>query len=217
MRTMASTLVELTLLRRSYKAFHHYAGALLSLSREVPMPLGTRRFVSFSTATVVSVFSTLLVLLSTLTIVAPPALGQEMRVVGELRSSGPVTSEASKKIASQLRALMADFKAEGFTRGNTTAASHRFTSEMLKVDPGGRVQGYVSVIDTSEATLAILRQYDLEIEIVNDDFRIVQGWIPVRQLEALADEPAVTQIRPPSYGSRNAGTVVSQGDSIHRC
>jgi hypothetical protein len=82
---------------------------------------------------------------------------------------------------------------------------------MLKVDPAGRVHVYVSVTDTTDVTLDVLRSHDLEIEIVNDEFRIVQGWIPVEQLEVLAGEPGVLKIRPPSYGMTNAGSITAQG------
>src|SRR5262245_22309155 len=76
-----------------------------------------------------------------------PALAQELRAIGQLRSSGPVTSQASRKIVSSLRALITDFAAEGFTKENARqrGAQERFSSEMLKVDAAGRVQVYVSV------------------------------------------------------------------------
>jgi hypothetical protein len=154
-----------------------------------------------------------------LLLTATPALAQELRGAGQIRSSGPVTSEASRKIVSSLRALIGDFRAEGFTKEDALVrgAQQRFSSEMLKIDPAGRVQVYVSVPDTTDATLDVLRSHDFEIEIVNDDFRILQGWIPVEQLEALAGELGVLKIRPPSYGTTDTGPIDSQGDTIHRC
>ena len=120
---------------------------------------------------------------------------QELQIVGgQARSSGPVTSDASRKIVSRLRALMADFSTEGITRGNAAAldVARRFSSEALRVDATARVQIDVTVTDTSDATLAVLRQHDLDIELVNADFGIVEGWIPVQNLEVLAAEPVVT-------------------------
>ena len=150
---------------------------------------------------------------------ATPALAQELRAAGQIRSSSPVTSEASRAIVSSLRALIADFRAEGFTKENALAGGvgQRFSSQTLRVDPAGRVHVYVSVTDTTDATLDVLHRHDLEIEIVDDDFRVAQGWIPVDHLEALAGEPVVLKIRPPSYGTTNAGPVTTQGDAIHRC
>src|SRR5262245_51035708 len=149
-----------------------------------------------------------------------PLFGQELRAIGQIHSSGPVTSEASRKITSRLRALIADFGAAAWTdRGNAAAmhAAERFTSSSLKVDQGKRVQVYVSLRDTSDQSLDLLRRHDFLIEIVNPDFAVVQGWIPIDKLEALAGESNVLKIRPPSYGEQNTGSVNTQGDAIHRC
>ncbi len=156
-----------------------------------------------------------------------PVLGQELRGSGEIRSSGPATSAASKKIVSRLRGLIADFRTQGISSENAgdMGVAGRFSSPFLKVDPGGRVQVEVTVTDTSEASLDALRAHGLDIEIVNREFKIVQGWVAVEKLEVLAGEGAVKRIRPPSYGrSRKAaggqtrtGSVNTQGDAVHRC
>jgi subtilisin family serine protease len=154
------------------------------------------------------------------------AVGQGLKPVGEIGPPGPLTSEAPKKIVQRLRGLIADFRALGITRESAGAMdpSARFSSSTLKVDGAGRVQVYVSVSDTTESTLAVLRRHGLDTEIVNADLGIVQGWVPVDALEGLAQEPVVTKIRPPSYartkqqGSKpRTGSVNSQGDAIHRC
>src|SRR5262249_45633016 len=91
------------------------------------------------------------------------ASGQELRAVGQVRSGGPATSEASEKIVSSLRALIADARQLGLTRQNAFAldAAGRFSSATLKVDQSGSVQVYVSVAAVSEGALSMLRQHDL--------------------------------------------------------
>jgi hypothetical protein len=123
-----------------------------------------------------------------LLLLAWPALGEDLKAAGRLRSSGGVTSEASRKIVSRLRALIADFRAQGIARGTVgaTDAATRFSSDTLKVDRGGRVQIYVSVTDTTEQAVASLHRYGLDVEIVNKEFGIVQGWIPVWSLATAA-------------------------------
>jgi subtilisin family serine protease len=96
-------------------------------------------------------------------------------------------------------------------------AAGRFSSVALRVDDAGRVQVDVTVADTNDGTLMQLRGHGLDIEIVNADFRVVEGWIPIENLEALAGEPVVLKVRPPSYGTTRTGSVTSQGDAIHRC
>jgi len=148
-----------------------------------------------------------------------PALGHELRAVGQIRPPGPAETEAARKIAPRLRGLIAAFRALGITRDNAAAmsAARRFSSPTLQVDNAGRVHVYIYVTDTAEPTLRILRGHGLVVEIVNDAFGIVQGWIPVEELERLAAEGVVVKIRPPSYGTPRSGAVNTQGDAIHRC
>src|SRR5262249_5478718 len=149
-----------------------------------------------------------------------PSLGaaQEASGVGQLTSSGPVTTAASRKITSAIRALMADVQATAGRQGASPVdRKGSRPSETLRMDAAGRVQVYVSVADTTEATLDVLRRHRLEIEVVNASFRIVQGWISVSELEALAREASVIKIRPPSYGYARTGSADTQGDGIHRC
>jgi len=148
-----------------------------------------------------------------------PVAGQELRAQDPLPPAGAVSRETSRKIGSRLRALIGEFRARGITQGNAAAmdAQRRYSSELLRVDPRGRVQVYVSLADTKPETLDALRRHDLQIEIVNEDFGIVQGWVPVGRLEDLAAEPAVVVVRPPSYASHDTGPVNTEGDAIHRC
>jgi subtilisin family serine protease len=148
-----------------------------------------------------------------------PAAAQDLQAVGVLRSSGPATSPESAKIVSRLRALIGDFRSLGITARNATAlgAAQRFSSEALRLDHAGRVQVNVTVADTSDATLARLRQHGLDVEIVNADFGVIEGWISVENLEPLAGEAAVQKIRPPSYATPRTGAANSQGDAAHRC
>lgn len=148
-----------------------------------------------------------------------PALGHELRAVGQIRPAGPAETKAARKIAPRLRGLIAEFRALGISRDNAAAmdAARRFSSPTLQVDNAGRVHVYVHVTDTAEPTLRILRGHGLDVEIVNDAFGIVQGWIPVEHLEPLAAEGVVVKIRAPSYGTPRSGAVTTQGDAIHRC
>jgi subtilisin family serine protease len=150
---------------------------------------------------------------------ASTAGAQELRPAGPLPAPAPVTGEASRKLASRLRGLAATFRAQGITRDNAAAvgAGRRFSSPTLKVDDGGRVQVYVSVADVTDSTVNLLRQHGLDVEIVEPNSAVVQGWLPVDSLASLASEPRVVKIRPPSYATPRTGSVTSQGDAIHHC
>src|SRR5215831_14290850 len=138
-----------------------------------------------------------------------PLLGQGLRAIGQSRSTSTATGEGSQKIVSHLRGLVADFHALESTGGlaSTMGGASNFSSEFLKVDDAARVQVYVYVTDTTEQTLGVLHRHGLDIEIVNQDLAIVQGWLPLENLEALASENVVVKIRPPSYGTHHVGSA----------
>src|SRR5262245_53001223 len=159
-----------------------------------------------------------IVMIMGIVLLAVPVLGQELIAVGEIRSRGLVTSEASKKIGSRLRGLVADRAlSEAVEKGVAVNAVPPSSSATFKLDSTGRVQIYVWVTDTNVQTLDALRGAGLDVDLVSTDFSIVQGWIPVTQLEALTVLPAVLKVRPADYASSGRGAMVSQGVNIHRC
>ncbi len=149
-------------------------------------------------------------------LVGASATAQELIPVGRIVSSGVRTSEASSKIVSSLRALTQDFALLGGAQPGQDV-SERFSSAALHVDVNGRVQVYVSVDNTDAPTLTALERRGLDIELANGTLQIIQGWVPIQQLEFLAQDPAVLKIRPPSYAFRRTGSVNTEGDAIHRC
>ena len=158
---------------------------------------------------------------SVCTALAPePAIAQRLQAVGASSSVGWATSEASKKVVSRLRALMAD--AASVRRGSEATAAYEVASRFsspgtLEVDGLGRVHVYVYATDVGAGTIQLLERHGLDVEIVNADFNIVQGWIAIERLESLASEPVVVKIRPPSYGKRNVGPATTEGDATLRC
>src|SRR5438132_11804823 len=81
---------------------------------------------------------------------ALPALGQEWRAVGQIRSTGPITSETSEKIVSRRRGLIAAVHALGIAQQN---APGRSSGAALKMDSAARAQTYVWATDTKAEAL----------------------------------------------------------------
>src|SRR5262245_10323023 len=160
-----------------------------------------------------------------LLLAAPPLTGElraddgELRSIGRFRSAGPARTAAARKIVSRLRAVAEEIRAEGLTTANAAGRDvvQRFSSPVVRVGDAARVHVHVPVTAASEAGLAALRGHGLDVEMVNHQFGIVEGWIPAAILEALAAEPVVVIVRPPSYATRRVGSVDSQGTAIHRC
>jgi subtilisin family serine protease len=80
----------------------------------------------------------------------------------------------------------------------------------------GRVRVIVKVTGTASAHTAALAATGLEIEIVNDRFGLVQGWIAEGAVPALADLEIVRSIDPAWPAEHSAGSVTSEGDGASR-
>src|SRR5262249_28067356 len=117
------------------------------------------------------------------------------------------------------RALIADSQRATPQQWNRLVAdlSAPIDVQPLRLTEQGLVRIYATVHDTTPATLAGLARHGLDVEILNEDFRVVQGLIPLHEIDRVASEAAIVAIRPRSYGMTEAGSVTSQGDSIHRC
>ena len=88
------------------------------------------------------------------------------------------------------------------------------TNPLVKVDAAARLHVYIYVYQLSEAERAELRHHEVEIEIANDEFGIVQGWIPMQQLETVAALAFVRRVTAPTYGHLNRGTMTTEGDMV---
>src|SRR5262245_57861689 len=159
-----------------------------------------------------------IVLLVTVLLLGATPAGAQARGGPGMKGAAPSTA-ASRKIVSRLRAVLTEMQAlaPGREPRAVAEAAARLSSEAVRIDPAGRVQVYVTVVDTTERTLDVLRRHGLLIEIVNAEPALVQGRLPIAELEPLAAEPVVLKIRPPSYASPNVGPITTQGDAVLRC
>jgi subtilisin family serine protease len=80
----------------------------------------------------------------------------------------------------------------------------------------GRVRVVVKVGRTASSDRAMLETAGLEIEIVNDRFDLVQGWIAEGAVPALAALPVVRSISPAWPARHSIGRVTSEGDAASR-
>jgi subtilisin family serine protease len=80
----------------------------------------------------------------------------------------------------------------------------------------GRVRVIVKVTGTASAHTAALQAAGLEIEIFNDRFRLVQGWVAEGAVPTLAELEIVRSIDPAWPAEHSAGAVTSEGDGASR-
>ena len=53
------------------------------------------------------------------------------------------------------------------------------------------------------------------MQITNSDWDVVQAWVPITALDAIAGLDAVQEITPPDYCVTKRGLVNTEGDGIH--
>ena len=86
----------------------------------------------------------------------------------------------------------------------------------MRFDSAGNVQVYIHLENTDDHSLQQLRDLGATIEVVNSDWDVVQAWVPISALDELAALDAVQEITAPDYAVTKAGSVITEGDAIHR-
>src|SRR3990172_5180419 len=122
-------------------------------------------------------------------------------------------SPQQRKIQARVRSTITRLSAEGFNRLNAARlnAAEQFSSPLIKVDNRARVQLYLELTEVDAGRLAQLSPTgQAEIEIVNEDLKLVQAWVPHDEIEDIAALDFVTRIRPPEYAILQTGSVTSQ-------
>lgn len=121
-----------------------------------------------------------------------------------LYSAGKLTNPAGNaKISKSLRSAISTKAA--LKKGHEANASIRF-------DAADRVQVYLHVDDTRPEHLAVLAADGAKVDIVDKKVNIIQAWLPVVKLDAIAALDFVEAIRPPEYRVTFTGSVTTEGD-----
>ncbi|MDE3096926.1 MAG: S8 family serine peptidase [Chloroflexota bacterium] len=94
------------------------------------------------------------------------------------------------------------------------AIAGRIATKQLRIDASGRVQVWVDTAGAPASALADLVGLGMQVQRTDDKNRIVQGLLPVSQLDAAAALASVATVRLPAYGYVQTGSVTTQGDSI---
>ncbi|MBI5285583.1 MAG: S8 family serine peptidase [Chloroflexi bacterium] len=84
----------------------------------------------------------------------------------------------------------------------------------LAIDSTGRVQVFVFTTTDPAAAGAELKALGMDVQRESSEYGIVQGAIPIVALESAAGLPGVASIAPPERPHLNAGSQMTQGDSI---
>ena len=121
----------------------------------------------------------------------------------------------TSKVSSSIQAVIAKANARGISRENVKALGVSIlSSPVLKVSEEGNIQTYIQVDGFRAEDRAVLESYGVIIEIVNEELRMIQAWIPFDSTYEVAQLPFVRRVTQPTYGVPRVGSVTSQGDAI---
>ncbi len=124
-------------------------------------------------------------------------------------SSGKI-SPALLEVAGSLRSLRPEQRMER----NRMRQTHTALPVFKVAGPeASLLQVYITLKDTSPATLDRLRRAGAQVDLVSPDAPLLQGWIPLDRLEEIAELPEVVYLSRPNYSLCNAGAVTSEGDT----
>lgn len=128
----------------------------------------------------------------------------------ERRGAAAPLTAAQAKVSGVLRSYLADLRDQGITRADHLApvAASRSTP-LVRANKAGEVQVYVETSSLEPAALVRLEAAGLRIELTNETYGLIQGWVAIERLSALAE-----RITPPSYATPRAGSVLTEGDAI---
>jgi hypothetical protein len=98
--------------------------------------------------------------------------------------------------------------------GAQSLSAEDFSTPLVKVDNSGNIEVYVHMSESSGENIGQLTALGLIPEVINENLKIVQGWLPGGSLEKAAELGFVSRITPPSYGYTRAGSVTTEGDGI---
>jgi len=75
------------------------------------------------------------------------------------------------------------------------------TSDSLVKTKESDVQVYIVVAKAEESDISLLKELGLDIEIVNTKLRKIQAWVPLENINRVANSTNVLAITTPNYGS----------------
>ena len=124
-------------------------------------------------------------------------------------------SNGSAKLNSSLKGISNKISNMIVTRGDAESTKlSSLSNPLIKIDDNGNVQVYLYCNEVSDSNLEELLSIGLIVEEVNEDLKIIQGWLPYENLEEAAEAGFVVKVAPPSYAHTRAGSLTTQGDAV---
>ena len=136
--------------------------------------------------------------------------------VGSTEPEATTRKAAAADASSSRAAMEVAVDGEGGAREGYDGSPTGAEDDLVRFDGAGNVQVYIFLKSNDEAAFQQVRRAVTRVDIESLDAGIIQAWVPVAKLEAIAGLDVVRRIAPPDYGVTRAGRVVTEGDTVHR-
>ena len=156
-----------------------------------------------------------LALVLTAVIVLCPVLSIDSSADQSFKSIKSEGLNGSAKLNSNLKGIINKITKMGATRGDAQSLKlSNLSNPLIKVDDNGNVEVFIYCNEVSDGNLEQLLDLGLIVEDLNEDHKIIQGWLPYENLEHASEMGFVVKVTPPSYAHRRAGSVTTEGDGV---
>jgi len=144
-----------------------------------------------------------------------PLLSIDSSAVESFKSMKSKGLNGSPKLNSSLKGIINEMSEMVVTRGDNQSTSFSdLSNPLLKVDNNGNVEVFLYCNEVSDGNLEQLLDLGLIVEDLNEEHKIIQGWMPYENLEAAAEMGFVVKVTPPSYAHIRVGSVTTQGHAV---
>ena len=127
-------------------------------------------------------------------------------------------SASEKKISSLVRHVSSEMSNRGLNAMNiqSTGFSEDQSNFLFQVDGLARIRLTISYEGNMAPVADLIAQASGLIETYNEELKMIVAWVPYQNVNLVAAEPFIRNIKETERGHLRSGLVTSEGDSIHK-
>lgn len=131
---------------------------------------------------------------------------RSLRAMGYERSEfSPITSD---RVNPRLSEVIDEIDRVSVSRDSLGESDLKeLSTRLVKVDSEGMIEVYIHCNEVGDENLSRLLDLGLDTEVINDELKIIQGWLPHDAIAEASELGFVDKITPPSYGHTRVGSI----------
>ena len=146
----------------------------------------------------------------------PARLSPEVEALETLQMAGPKQSvpEHWKKVSSPLRDQIARAALDGADVVELKQDLAAYSESLVEVRADGAAGVTIRVKQLGAGETAVLDRLGYEVAFASEEFKLLEGWLPLARFEDVAMLEFVVSVSPTSRPETNSGRFTSEGDRI---